>query len=211
MVAISQLSARIAAAGDFVELARAICDSHPRCGVTLHGEDGRPTIVVHNMPTWRFAILTADLGAIGAASRIGDDHRYVLPILTPTGLVGAIQLERAYEFPPVLQRDLATMATQVSVRCAQLGIVPLPVGRDALTAHQRDVARLAARGDTNARIAAQLAVSQNTVKMHLKEAFARLRVANRTELANVLAKRAPAVDVPLGVTRLATVTVVRLR
>src|SRR5438552_924244 len=137
----SQLSARIASACDFVQLARAICDAHARSGVSLNGVDGRPTIVVHNaVATWRVAIVTADVGALGMTSMVGDDHRYVLPILTPTGLVGAIQLERAQEFSPALQRDLATMATQVSVRCAQLGIVPLAVGRDALTAHQRDVA-----------------------------------------------------------------------
>jgi DNA-binding NarL/FixJ family response regulator len=55
-----------------------------------------------------------------------------------------------------------------------------------LTPRQRQVAELVALGYTNAQVAAALEVSPNTVKKHLKDIFALLEVANRTEMAAVL-------------------------
>ena len=104
------------------------------------------------------------------------------------------------------------MATRVAVRFAQLGIAPVPLGPapEPLTAQQREVARLAARGQTNAEIASLLNVSPNTVKKHLKDVFVRLDITNRTELANVLRGAHP-IDVAPGVTRLPSGAVTRLR
>ena len=61
---------------------------------------------------------------------------------------------------------------------------------DLLTPRQIEVAQLAARGLTNGEIADELAISENTVKRHLKVVFARVAVRNRTELAKLLFTRA---------------------
>jgi len=60
--------------------------------------------------------------------------------------------------------------------------VDLEVLRDSgLTARQREVARLLAQGSANKAIAAMLAMSESTVKVHTTAIFRALGVSNRTE------------------------------
>jgi DNA-binding CsgD family transcriptional regulator len=55
-----------------------------------------------------------------------------------------------------------------------------------LTRRERDVARLAAEGRTNAEIADRLQVSVRTVEGHLYQAFAKLGVTRRSDLADLV-------------------------
>jgi DNA-binding NarL/FixJ family response regulator len=55
---------------------------------------------------------------------------------------------------------------------------------DDLSDRERQVARLAAEGLTNAEIGAILFISDNTVKTHLAHVLAKLRLKNRTDLAS---------------------------
>jgi DNA-binding NarL/FixJ family response regulator len=66
--------------------------------------------------------------------------------------------------------------------------VPLQTGVAAprLSSSELTVARLVASGLTNQEVAEQLFVSPNTVKAHLRRAFAKLGVHRRTELAKAL-------------------------
>jgi DNA-binding CsgD family transcriptional regulator len=57
---------------------------------------------------------------------------------------------------------------------------------DDLTAREREVATLAARGLPDQQIAEELFVSIRTVHAHLRSAYAKLGVAGRSELAAVL-------------------------
>lgn len=57
---------------------------------------------------------------------------------------------------------------------------PLP---GALTRRQREVLALLSEGKSNRLIAAALAVSEDTVKVHVKQIMRRLKVANRTQAA----------------------------
>lgn len=54
---------------------------------------------------------------------------------------------------------------------------------NALTGREEAVLALVAEGKSNAQIAATLTLSENTVKFHLRNLFAKLGVANRTEAA----------------------------
>lgn len=59
-------------------------------------------------------------------------------------------------------------------------------GRDALTASERRVARLAAEGTTNQLIAQRLSVTQRTVETHLTSAYSKLGIASRRQLVEAL-------------------------
>jgi DNA-binding CsgD family transcriptional regulator len=66
-------------------------------------------------------------------------------------------------------------------------------GRDALTAGELRVARLAAAGKTNREIAQTLFITTKTASAHLSRAYRKLDVTRRSQLADALASKAPAI------------------
>jgi DNA-binding NarL/FixJ family response regulator len=61
-----------------------------------------------------------------------------------------------------------------------------PADLDALTARQREILELVARGYSNARIAKDLFLSESTVKQHLRAAYRILGVSDRKEAAKLV-------------------------
>ena len=60
------------------------------------------------------------------------------------------------------------------------------IGADALTASERRVAELAAGGASNKEIAQSLFVTLRTVELHLSNAYGKLQIRSRRELAAAL-------------------------
>jgi DNA-binding NarL/FixJ family response regulator len=69
------------------------------------------------------------------------------------------------------------------VRTHPLGLAADPV---PLSRREREITTMAARGASNAEIAAELSVSVRTVETHLYNAFAKLGVAERSQLSGAL-------------------------
>ena len=63
-----------------------------------------------------------------------------------------------------------------------LSIPPLWIEDDTLTTREREVALLVSQGKTNGEIAAEMGISQNTVKNHLSRVYDKLNVNTRAEL-----------------------------
>jgi DNA-binding CsgD family transcriptional regulator len=71
---------------------------------------------------------------------------------------------------------------------------PRSTGADALTPSERRIAELAAAGTPNRDIAQALFVTTNTVEYHLRNAYRKLAIASRGELADALQTEIPRVE-----------------
>ncbi|MFI7679664.1 LuxR C-terminal-related transcriptional regulator [Actinophytocola sp. NPDC049390] len=106
----------------------------------------------------------------GAAARARDETGYE---------AGRPQVELGLERGRALTLD---QAVDRVLRVRRLASRPV-TGWASLTPAERSVAELAVRGLSNPQIAAELFIGRGTVKTHLARAYAKLGVANRTELA----------------------------
>jgi DNA-binding CsgD family transcriptional regulator len=109
-------------------------------------------------------------------------------------IAAAIALVRTQERPPFSAADVALLRrTQPLVEhayaCAVVAAGAKPARSSdvvlsaGLTPRESEVARLAARGATNAEIARRLHLGEATVKTHLTRVYTKLGVRTRTQLA----------------------------
>ena len=197
--------------------ARAIAHLGLARALLLDGDDERAESIAHDAlkvlmdNRWRPWVIDAlDLIA-EVAVRTGQHERAVR-------LIAAAQTERAaiglVAFPMVKERtkrnlaaarsavgderldralqDGAGLSLQGAVAYAQRGRgerAGATRGWGSLSPVERQVVELASRGLSNPDVARELFISRNTVKVHLSRAYAKLGVANRTELARLAARR----------------------
>ena len=109
--------------------------------------------------------------------------------LAPAGAaLGEENLERALQ-------DGARLSVQEAVAYAQRGRgehADATHGWASLSPVERQVVELASQGLSNPDIARELFISRNTVKVYLSRAYAKLGVANRTELARLATRHSQA-------------------
>jgi DNA-binding CsgD family transcriptional regulator len=134
--------------------------------------------------------------ALEAADRAGYPfERARVELAAGQFLRRAGQRRRAAELLVAAQRTFSVLGAapwehRCALELASSGLHPGPrQGRDstALTSQELVVARLAAAGRTNREIAGELVVSVKTVEYHLRNAFQKLGITRRRELAARLA------------------------
>jgi DNA-binding NarL/FixJ family response regulator len=105
------------------------------------------------------------------------------------------QLRTAYQmldamgieaFAEVARRELRATGEAVAKRTAQAGHSGTAGARNALTAQETQVARLARDGLSNPEIAARLFISTRTVQYHMAKVFTKLGISSRGQLHRVL-------------------------
>lgn len=84
------------------------------------------------------------------------------------------------------------------MRRARLGAAASPGDPAALTARERDVLRLLARGRSNRQIGEELFISGKTASVHVSNILAKLGAASRTEAVAVAYRRGLIAPEPAG-------------
>lgn len=121
-----------------------------------------------------------ELAGISAALRQGI-RAYLTTDRSLEMTLDAIRLTCAgWTIYPAFGLGVLTSMAQASARIA--GPAPGSDNRSALTPRQRDVFDLLATGMPNKRIAAELRMSESTVKAHIKGIMQRVGAHNRTEI-----------------------------
>jgi DNA-binding NarL/FixJ family response regulator len=127
-----------------------------------------------------------DLARVIVLTSFGEDDRlfaalrggaagFLLKDTEPAEIVRAIRTAYAGQSPLS-----PAVAARVIDQLAQAG---RPRAVDALTAREREVLRLIARGLSNKRIALELGVAEKTVKTHVGHVLAKLDLTDRTQAA----------------------------
>lgn len=150
------------------------------------------------LPATRVLFLTSagDGQTVDTAIRAGA-HGYLLKEVDGRGLVDAIRVVaagRSILDPQVTARVLARARREPSS-------TPAVTGLAALSGQERRVLALVSQGRTNKEAAAELNLSEKTVKNYLSSAFGKLQVSRRAEAAALFARSREAgrrVDLGLG-------------
>jgi DNA-binding NarL/FixJ family response regulator len=122
-------------------------------------------------------------------------------IIILTTATGDIQARRAFELGAVgfLLKDMLRSELTNTIRLIHAGGRRIPPdiaqqmvehsAEDALSERELDVLRVVARGRSNKIIAAELAISEHTVKNHLKSILSKLNADDRTHAVTIAIKR----------------------
>jgi predicted ATPase/DNA-binding CsgD family transcriptional regulator len=133
------------------------------------------------------------VGLLAASTALRDQTGYPRPPVDRPGhesLVAGLRARLGERFDDLWQEGAARPADDwVAALTRGRGRRDRPaVGWGSLTPAELDVARLSTQGLSNPEIAARLYLSRSTVKAHLAHIYAKLDVANRTELATIASR-----------------------
>ena len=133
------------------------------------------TAIKTEFPSARFIVLTTytgDAQALGALK--AGASGYLLKSSVGTDLVEAIRSVHAGK-----QRISPQVATEIGEHAAD----------DALSAREVEVLRCVAAGKSNKRIAAELSITESTVKAHVRSILPKLNASDRTHAVTIALKR----------------------
>ena len=140
----------------------------------------------NRLPSCQVLMLTTfdDEDYIIKALRAGA-RGYLLKDIPVTDLAQAVRLAHAgiYQLDPGVAGKLVAALTPASDVPRQEKANALPYPANSLTERELEVLRLIANGSTNREIAAQLFISEGTVKNHISNILTRLGLRDRTQAA----------------------------
>jgi DNA-binding CsgD family transcriptional regulator len=116
------------------------------------------------------------------------DHWHVMagPIVSNGQLVGVVGLTREQGMPAFDSQnltDLSALCLHISTWVAMAQSQhPLLLQIERLTPREMQIASLVAQGKTNAKISAELWITENSVKQALKRMFRKLEVSSRAQM-----------------------------
>ncbi|ROR93742.1 LuxR family two component transcriptional regulator [Salana multivorans] len=172
----------VATAGDGVELVRAVARHAPDVAVVdirMPRMDGIGATerIVRDHPGTRVLILTTfDLDAYVYDALLAGASGFLLKDVRAARLVEAVHLvaEGSMLLGPSATRRLVADVAQRGSRVANPGIAEL-------SDREREVLEALARGLSNVEIAAELVVSENTVKTHVSQILRKLGCRDRVQ------------------------------
>ena len=129
--------------------------------------------IKEEMPYVRIVILTVSESEEDLFAALkGGAQGYLLKNIDPDDLVACLHQA---------QRGEAPLAPPMAAKILHEFTAPSPRPGPALTARERQVLELVARGDANKEIARHLQISENTVKNHLRNILEKLHLQNRVQ------------------------------
>jgi NarL family two-component system response regulator LiaR len=133
--------------------------------------------VKHDQPAVKILVLTSfsDESLVFPAIKAGADG-YLLKNTPPRSLLNSIR--EVYSGYPSISPSIAALLMRDLQRPPDL-----PPTEQPLTSREVDVLRLLAQGHSNEDIAAQLFVTEGTVRTHVSNILNKLHLANRTQAA----------------------------
>jgi DNA-binding NarL/FixJ family response regulator len=135
------------------------------------GMDGIETTrrILERVPEIRVVALTASV-----------DEARMMGVLR-AGAAGYVRKHADPEILLAAVRAVAKGRTYIDPAVARQVLDASPAGADDLTAREREVLRRVALGHTNKQIAAELFISEETVKTHIGKVLAKLDAENRAQ------------------------------
>ncbi|MBI2856408.1 MAG: response regulator transcription factor [Chloroflexi bacterium] len=164
-----------------VEMARTLAPQVVIMDLQMPGISGlEATSVIHSeMPEVQILVFTVSESEADllAAVKYGAKG-YILKNVAADELVQTIHLiaQGGVVVSPGMAAKLLTELSQAAPAREQRGEVA-----EGLSAREREVLELVARGSTNSEIASSLYISENTVKTHLRNILDKLHLANRSQ------------------------------
>ena len=158
--------------------------------LNMPGQNGIETtaFLTQKWPELKVLVLTVSEEAADLYNALKVGARgYVLKISDPQEIIDA--LRQVYQgwvvvspaMAPRFLSDLGDPGSPTGGAQSAAGQFPTET---QLTIREQEILRLVARGFSNAEIANELTVSENTVKSHVKNILGKLHMKNRSEAAN---------------------------
>ncbi|MBS7458118.1 response regulator [Coralloluteibacterium stylophorae] len=181
----------------------AVIDGQPDMRLVAEAGDGREALVqyaAHRPDVTLMDLQMPQMGGIEAiaAIRALDAAARIVVLTTYRGDVQALRAVKAgasgYLLKSMLRRELVETIRQVHAGRRRIPPeiateIAEHAGDDALTAREVEVLRRVATGNANKAIAVQLAISEETVKAHMKHILSKLAARDRTHAVTIALKR----------------------
>lgn len=181
----------------------ALIDSQPGMKVVAQFSSGEEALAVYTPGLAAVILMDLRLRGMGGVEAIigllGRDPDARVIVLTTYDADEDIYRALQSGARSYLLKDMSTDEIAGAIRAVHRGSVEVPpriaerlaerAQRPSLSPREQEVLQFLVRGRSNKEIGAQLFISEETVKSHLKTLFAKLKVRDRTEAAIIAVRQ----------------------